>query len=342
MKYYFSKTLSIVLIAGLTFFANINLYAETNWSCFGSGIGEIFVPGLGYALNSQVDKAILIGGSRWYLNGKTYQAMEEDDYEDDSDKIYEFDSAEDSESGKDETQIYLNRSTWEANYYGSLDFNLLLITWGDLYQNNCEPNTETYSYMLSPFRIDHFYDNWMFWLPVLIAASNYQTFSDTNKVDYYLEKGLSKEDLKRDSFGQYYMVGVGEEMFFRGTVQHYFFETFKQDFSYSAEASRHLSIVGASLVFAAAHSGAGFTANPTQAFIFGVYEGYVYHPSLEEFDLMTAIAVHAWWDLLIAYAILNNAEYHEDQEDVYDEDNRLNASLNSQTIYPLLTVAFMF
>lgn len=342
MKYSFLKLVKASIIIVFVSFVNVNLFAETNWSCFGAGIGEAFVPGLGYALNSQFDKAIVLGGSRWYFSGKQYRASEEEDYEDDPDKIYESEDAEDSESGKDETQIYLNRSTWDANYYGSLNFNLLLTTWGDLYQNDCKPNTQTYSYMLSPFRIDHFYDNWMFWLPILVAAGSYQTFADNNKVDYYLEKGLTEQDLKRDSFSQYYAVGIGEEMFFRGTVQHYFFETFKQDFSFSPESSRHLSIASASIVFAAAHSGAGFTANPAQAFLFGLYEGYVYHPSVEEFDLMTAIAIHAWWDLLIAYAILNNAEYHEDQEDVYDEESRANASLNSRTRYPLLTIAFMF
>ena len=174
MKYSFLKLVKASIIIVFVSFVNVNLFAETNWSCFGAGIGEAFVPGLGYALNSQFDKAIVLGGSRWYFSGKQYRASEEEDYEDDPDKIYESEDAEDSESGKDETQIYLNRSTWDANYYGSLNFNLLLTTWGDLYQNDCKPNTQTYSYMLSPFRIDHFYDNWMFWLPILVAAGSYQ------------------------------------------------------------------------------------------------------------------------------------------------------------------------
>ncbi len=322
-----------------------NGYGLSSWGCFGAGAAEYFVPGLGYAITLQVDKALILGGGRWYTGRKYSDAADSDDYESDPDKIYRTTDRDDSESGKEEVSIYLNESTWEANYYGNLYSNLLLTTWGDLYQNGCQPNRETYSLMASPFRFSHFYDNWMFWLPMAIALANYRFISDETKIDYYLEKGLSERDLKNDSFSQYYMVGVGEEMFFRGTIQHYLFESMKGYWGMSAASSRHGSIFAASLLFAAAHSGKGFTANSAQAFLFGLYEGYVYHPSLEEFDLTTAIAVHAWWDLLVAYAILNNAEFHEDRENVYDGDSSKSKTGNGvarSTVFPLMRIAFRF
>ena len=333
------------LLSAIFLFFPPSGYALSSWECFGAGAAELFIPGLGYALTAQFDKTLIIGGSRWYTASEYRKASDADDYEEDPDAIYNTTEAEDSESDKTEISVYLNKSTWDANYYGSLYNNLLLTTWGDLYQYGCQPNTETYSLMAAPFRADHYYDNWMFWLPMAIAAANYHYFADYYKVDYYLERGLTERDLRRDSFPKYYMVGVGEEMFFRGTIQHQIFESLQSSFGMSADRSRHWSIIAASAIFAAAHTGAGFTANPLQAFLFGVYEGYVYHPSLEEFDLETAIAIHAWWDILIAYAILNNAKFHEDRKDVYNKNasqSKTDSTAVQSAVFPLISVAFRF
>ena len=80
----------------------------------------------------------------------------------------------------------------------------------------------------------------------------------------------------------------------------------------SAAVARHLGVFSASLVFGAAHSGAGFSANSGFAFLYGVYLGYVYQPSTKEFDL-TTIAIHSWWDIIVAYAIINNANFHDEE-----------------------------
>ena len=330
--------------SAISLFCPSNGFAISSWGCFGMGVAEAFVPGLGYTLTLQIDKALILGGSRWYTRQKYLKAADSEDYVYDPDEIYETTDADESESDKTETSVYLNKSTWEGNYYGSLYGNLLYTTWGDLYQNGCQSNTETYALIFSPFRIDHYYDNWKFWLPIAIMAVNYKYFSDYNKVDYYLERGLTERDIRRDSFSKYYMIGVGEEMFYRGTIQHYLFETMRDSWGMSAGSSRHFSIMAASVIFALAHTGTGFTANPAQAFFFGMYEGYVYHPSLEEFDLTTAIAVHAWWDILIVYTILNNADFHEDQEDVYANSSKSKTSggITRSTVFPLIQVAFRY
>lgn len=284
--------------------------------CFGAAAAEYFVPGLGYAITRQWDKAVVIGGLRLYTGYKAVEAYSSEYYQEDEDDIYEFISADDSESGKDETTVTLTKETWEAHYYGSLYGNFLFVTWGDLYQFSCQENTETYALMASPLRFDHFYNKWQFWVPVGIALANYFTYEDDSIVEYHLSRGLTEDQMRRESFPQYYFVGVGEEMFFRGVVQHYFFESFRDYWNFSPGASRHLSILGASAVFALAHTGAGFTASPATAFLFGIYEGYTYHPSIEEFDLITAIAVHSWWDLIVSYTILNHASFKEYQSDL--------------------------
>lgn len=311
-----AKPMMVVSLIVLTLIISKPVLAVSKWACFGAGAAEYFVPGLGYALIDQWDKAAAFGGTRWIAAGQYAAAVDSEYYQEDSDDIYDFTSADDSESEKTEIKVTLTKETWNAQYFGNLYSNLLFITWGDLYQNNCEPNTETYSLLLSPFRFDKFYNKWQFWLPVGIAMGNYLYFSENNKVEYDLRRGLTESDLRRDSFSQYYMVGVGEEMLFRGTIQHFFFEAFRDNWDFSPYASRHLSILAGSAVFAAAHSGAGFTASPGTAFLFGIYEGYVYHPSIEEFDLTTAIAIHSWWDIMVAYTILNHSSFEESHADV--------------------------
>ena len=289
--------------------------AVSRLGCLGAAAVEYIVPGAGYAFTKQWDKALVFGGARWITRDQFFLAAGSEHYQENG-TVYRVVDADDSVSGKTETNIYMNKETWTAEYNASLNLNLLLISWADLYQNDCKINTETYQLMLSPFRFDLFYKKWSFWLPMAMRIASYATFSDNSKVEYFLQRGLTAADLKRDTFSQLYMVGIGEEMFFRGTVQHHLFFTLMDDWGFSAQVSRHLAVVGASAFFAAAHNGEGFAATPTGAFFFGLYEGYVYHPSLSEFDLATAIAIHAWWNILISYAILNHAEFTESQKSI--------------------------
>lgn len=314
-------------------------YAEGGWRCFGAGVAELFVPGLGYVMTSQYDKSLLLGGGRWIASNKMAEAEDSEGYQEDSDDIYVTIDADESESEKEETYVYMNRETWTYRYNASLYSNLLLTTWGDMYQHGCKPNTETYQWMAAPLNFAHFYDNWMFWLPTLFLVGNYHTIDKYVKVEYYLGRGLTQSQVRRDSLSQYYMVGVGEEMFFRGAVQHSIYDALKDRLEFSPALSRHMSIFLASAVFAAAHNGAGFTANSGSAFLFGLYEGYVYHPSIDEFDLTTAIAVHAWWDILVTYAILNHAEFFEKEEDVSNDQKEKKRTSPS---IPLASIAFRF
>lgn len=333
---------NLTLSLGLFFLFGIqNLYAVGGggWRCFGAGVAELFVPGLGYVMTSQYDKSLLLGGGRWIAANKMAEAKDSEGYQEDTDDIYVNVDKEDSDSNKNETYVYMNRETWTYRYHSSLYSNLLFTTWGDMYQHGCTPNTDTYAYIAAPLNFAHFYDNWMFWLPTLFLIGNYHTIDKYIKVEYYLGRGLTENQVKRDSFSQYYMVGVGEEMLFRGTIQHSLYNTLKDDFNLSRGTSRHLSIFMASAIFAAAHNGSGFTANSSTAFLFGLYEGYAYNPSVDEFDLTTAIAIHAWWDILVTYAILNHADFFERDNDISDEQKERK---RTSPDVPLLSIAFRF
>jgi len=307
-------SLILSLLCWLSLTAQVT--AVSRLECLGAAAAEYLVPGTGYLFTKQWDKAATLGGVRWMALSKVQAAYSSGYYQEDPEDIYFVTEADQSVSGKDEIRIVLNKETWEGNYFANIYGNLLLITWADFYQNSCEPNTDTYQLMLAPFRFDHFYDKWYFWAPLILAASNFSYYSDDAIVEYNLKRGLNRSDLRSQSFGEYYLVGVGEEMFFRGLVQNHLFNRLQESFGISPFWSRHLSVAGASAIFAAAHNGAGFTANPGSAFLFGLYEGYVYHNSLDEFDLITAIAIHSWWDILVTYAVLNNAEFNESQADV--------------------------
>ena len=153
----------------------------------------------------------------------------------------------------------MNKETWDANFYGGIYSNLTLISFWDLYEHSCEkdPKGEVYQYSAAPFAFNKFYKKWQFWLPIGIALSSYANFEDNNQVDWYLYRGLTKSQIQRESFPLYYSVGVAEELFFRGVIQDAFFNYYKKN--YSAAVARHLGVFSASLVFGAAHSGAGFS-----------------------------------------------------------------------------------
>ncbi|MDX2471575.1 MAG: CPBP family intramembrane metalloprotease [SAR324 cluster bacterium] len=309
----FLKTSFIGFI--LLLYPHFNALAISNLGCVGAGLAETFVPGLGFGLTGSYDKMLLFGGGRRLASFQYYKAIDEDGYQEDPDTVYDITTDEDT--GITTSNVYINEPTWRANYYGTISSDLWMMSVGDLYINACEPSTESYSLIVAPFRFDHFYNNWMFYPPILLVAASYASFDKYSIVNYNLGQGLTEERIKNDSFSKYYLVGVGEEMLFRGTIQESFYQMYTQSFGWSPSAARHWSIFSGAAVFGLAHSGQGFTANPAAAFGFGVYEGYVYHPETgDDRDLITAIAIHSWWDLIVTYAYLHHANYTESTEQV--------------------------
>lgn len=298
--------------------------------CWGMGVAEFFVPGLGYALTGQYDKALVIGGSRWVTGNHAVNMSEREDYQDDPDDIYVFTDAEENEDEKYVTDIYMNRSTWMYNYYGGLYQNLTFFTIWDLYEHQCQPNTDAYGYAAAPLNVAHWGTKWQFWLPMAVLAYNYATYNEFNETHWYLGNGLTESQIRNDAASLYYSVGVGEEMLFRGTIQKSLYNTFKAN-NFSPGTSRHLAVFSSAAIFGLAHSGDGFSANAASAFLFGVYEGYVYQPAVEEYDLTTAIAIHAWWDILLFYTILHHSDFKEYEGEV-----------GADIPIPLMKVSFLF
>ncbi|MCP4298500.1 MAG: CPBP family intramembrane metalloprotease [Proteobacteria bacterium] len=319
--------LGFVALFILIVYPDSSLYAISRLKCLGAGLAELYIPGMGYAITRQWDKAVILGGSRWFLSGQVLNSIDSDNYQKEPDDIYHIVNEEDSNSGQTEVSVYLNKATWEGQLAGSLYGNLLLTSWSDLYMHRCQPNTTTYSYLAAPFQFSHFYKKWQFWVPTLLALQANFSLSEDSRINYYLGKGLTENQLRRDSFPKYGMVGVGEEMFFRGAAQTFFYQTWQETFGVSPSMAHHLGVFTAAAFFGAAHDGTGFSADFGSAFIFGIYEGYVYQPSINEFDLTTAIAIHAWYDIILTYAIYNNATFHE---------------LDDQIEIPLMRVAFTF
>jgi len=270
---------------------------------------------------------IILGGAKHVSSYAYFIATEEPDYQEDPDDYFRFTEGDPDNDIKHKTEFYLNKSTWDAQYYGTVYGNLLFISWYDMYTNSCEPGGDTYSYMMAPLNVGHWYNNWMFWVPIGVLAYGYNDFIENNEVFYNLGTGLTEDRLRRDSFSKYYLVGAGEEMLFRGTIQHWLNGLYRNSWGFSPNAARHLAVWSGAAIFGAAHTGQGLSASAGPAFAMGGYFGYTYQPNVDEFDLTTAIAVHAWWDLMIVYMYLNHAEFTE---------------TNEKVSVPLFNVAFRF
>jgi hypothetical protein len=252
------------------------------------------------------------------------------DYEKNFSKIYRKRELTDD---KNQHDFFYSRETFYANAYVSMYGNLTFATFYDLYETGCEDNPETFGLMLAPFQIWEYYDEWTFWVPTVWASS---VSLKSDLVTYHVDKDLSKNEMINTSFLQYQLVGVGEEMLFRGVIQQSLYNLFSMGFSKSA--SRWGSIITASAVFGAAHSGAGFTASPAIAFAAGLYFGIIYHPADGDFDLTEPIAIHSWWDAILAHRRLKGAEFVERKEG----ENALNYSLRANRTYPLLGFNYRF
>ncbi len=307
----FNKNVLIISFA-FSLLMPVSIYA----SCFWSGVGEVLVPGLGYAINSQWDKASIVGGLR-LAAGSEYLSNRYDSndyYQENIDDVYVVTDKEDSESGKKEHDYYWNIESWKARFYRSQYIYLGMMSVWDLYQD-CEPNNELYSMSLAPLNLPHFYKKWYFWAPLALTYTLHQSYAENNVFRYHLGRGLTESEFRKDAFLNDYSVGLWEEMFFRGVLQDYFFKVMKNDWNWSSDSSRHFAIWSAAIIFGLAHT-SPYNATPGLATLIGAYLGYVYQPSIDEFDLTTAIAIHAWWDIIATFAILNSASFEETDEPI--------------------------
>ena len=305
-------------------------WGVSSLGCLGATVAEYLIPGLGYGLLGHYDKMIVLGGSRWMLINKYLTYSGSDDYEESYNKIYKKTELSDDNNQHD---FFYSRETYFANAYLSMYGNLTYATLYDLYETDCEENYETFGMMLAPFQVCEFADELTFWWPTIGAST---VSLDTDKVTYHVDTDLSKTEMINTSFLQYQLVGVGEEMLFRGVIQQSLFKLFSTGLSKGL--SRWGSIFTASAIFGAAHNGAGFSASPGIAFAAGMYLGWVYHPADGDFDLTQPIAIHSWWDTILERRRLQGANYVERKHG----ENALNYPLKSDRIYPLFGFNYSF
>ncbi len=296
--------LGLLVLLGTTGAASPTL-AVSRLGCFGATLAELVLPGLGYGVLGDWDKALVFGGARWMTANKYATYSSSPDYQEEVEDIYR-----ETDLGNDTTQldIYYSRETFYANAHASLYNNLTFLTIYDLYSSGCENNNDAYGLLAAPFRLDLWGGELTFWAPTLYISA---VPLDGQDVIYHVDPDLSRSEMMRMSFWQYQMVGIGEEVLFRGVIQNSFYTLF--DGMFSSNTARWTSIVLGAGVFGAAHSGTGLSANSASAFLAGLYLGYVYHPEPGTFDLEQAIAIHSWWDTILTHRILTNSEFVERQ-----------------------------
>jgi membrane protease YdiL (CAAX protease family) len=276
---------------------------RTGLACIGAMLGEYLLPGVGYALLGEYDKAVIFGGLRWAALSKYASFARSPNYLKDPKDIYKTEQITVDGKELQKMDIYLSRETFYGKAYASMYGNLTFATIYDLY-DGCGSKSETYKLMAAPFRIDHFWAEPTFWAPVVYAGV---VPLGSDNVTYHVDTNLSRQAMINLSFVQYQLVGIGEEMLFRGVIQRSLYNGFSGFLS--KKAARWTSLVTASAIFGAAHSGQGFSANSGVAFGAGMYLGWVYNPEVGQFDLIEPIAIHAWWDTILVNRRLRESQF---------------------------------
>ena len=312
------------------FLIPVSAWGVSSYGCLGATVAEYLIPGLGYGVLGYYDKMLVLGGSRWIALNNYLKYSSSSDYEEQFNKIYKKTELADDKKQHD---FFYSRETYFANAYLSMYGNLTFVTFHDLYETGCENNSKTFGLMLSPFRVWEYADEWTFWLPTVWASA---VSLDSDLVTYHVDNDLSKNEIINTSFFQYQLVGVGEEMLFRGLIQQSLFDLFSMGFSKGY--SRWGSIITASAIFGLAHTGKGFAASPEIAFATGIYLGMVYHPADGDFDLTQPIAIHSWWDTILEHRRLRDAKFVERKTG----ENAQNHTPQSSRTYPLFGFNYRF
>jgi len=277
--------------------------ARSGLVCAGAMLGEYLLPGVGYALLGEYDKAVVFGGMRWAALNKYASYASSPNYLKDYRDIYKTEKITVDGEERQKMDIYLSRETFYGRAYASMYSNLTFATIYDLY-DGCGSKSETYKLMAAPFRIDHFWAEPTFWAPTVYAGV---VPLGSDNVTYHVDSNLSRQEMINLSFVQYQLVGIGEEMLFRGVIQRSLYNGFSGFLTKGA--ARWTSIVTASAVFGAAHSGQGFSASSGVAFAAGMYLGWVYNPEVDQFDLIEPIAIHSWWDTILVNRRLRESKF---------------------------------
>jgi len=281
--------------------------AMSSLKCFGVGAAEAFFPGVGYLYTEQYGKAAALGGGNWYFMNSAFKAFQDQDTNDSYDQTYQWVEKKDSTLNKNEFYYNYNQGDWQEEFSFGMSLNFTFISIADMYRGGCEHNPETAQLALAPVRFDHFLSNWMFYPPVLYWAWKHNDIQKNTHTEINLGRGLKASRVFNEGVVLDYTTGIAEEMLLRGTIQQSLFNWFSTEELMSPEAARHSSI----FLTAAALGGGSSGSRATEVFLLDLYQGYTYHPKLDEQDLMTTIAIHSWTNMLVSYWMIKQAKVTE-------------------------------
>ncbi|MDH4121645.1 MAG: CPBP family glutamic-type intramembrane protease [Deltaproteobacteria bacterium] len=109
-----------------------------------------------------------------------------------------------------------------------------------------------------------------------------------------LDPPLTRDEARAGYFGEMMMVSVGEEAFFRGVLNN----------GFSDSMGENMGLVMSSAVFGAVHAGNPQQATAGQAFLFGLYLGWLQQNN--NYDIGEGVAIHFWWNVLVSWASLRD------------------------------------
>ena len=190
----------------------------------------------------------------------------------------------------------------------------------DFYESQCAKNPKSAKIFLAPFQFKHFYNKPLFLviaLPLVAAVATeflYPQWKDSAFVsdvqEFFTPNAAGSEELVLEGTNPYLSIasdtlsrtlafGIGEELLYRGILQKELYYLFQSPaLRFSPKTSRYAAILLSSLVFGLAHIGSSDPAFSTVAGLGGVLFGLAYQPRVGEFDLITPIAMHAWFHIL--------------------------------------------
>jgi hypothetical protein len=252
---------------------------------------SLIVPGAGQAANGDyVDAGAHLGTYLVLLN--QYEVL-----------INQSDYIRSSDRTDRDRNITINRTSFQADLYATaltdLSFYSAYAAYRDARQmiGNAgyatpAPRESLTEAAVAPFQWEYL-QRPTTWIPVLIALAGALTPPDSNSYIYRPQGALTRDEMAYGFAGQFNMVAVGEESFFRGVLNNGFSSAFGENWG----------LASSSVAFGLAHAGVGAQATPAAATVFGAYLGWLHQRN--DYDMREGVAIHFWWDFLTGIAMLH-------------------------------------
>ena len=253
--------------------------------------GSFFLPGLGQAANSDYGKAGLHFGSALVLASQYSIQVEKEDYILPADRV-----------DNKNKEIDINRTSYEADLWGSALFNLSLYSSFAAYRDGRQalsnqgyetpaPGESLADLASAPFQWDLLIRPTTF-VPLLIPLYFALTPPADEQFLFNPDDSITREEMAVGFAVRHNMVAVGEEAFFRGLLNNGFSSSFGDTYG----------LLTSSVIFGLAHQGNAGQATAAGAGLFGLYIGYL--QQINGYRIDQGVAVHFWWNFLVSVGML--------------------------------------